>query len=88
MTKFLCCGAVKTAAYIQTANITPKIYFGCKPILERKAKILYFQGFSAFNGCKPILTITEEGRRRKSFIQGLNIYAGHGHKRCQVLTLA
>lgn len=28
-------------------------------------KILYFQGFSAFNGCKPILTITEERTTRK-----------------------
>ena len=65
-----------------------KFYFGCKPILERKVKILYLQGFRAFNGCKPILTITEERRTRELRIQGLNNYTGIAEKRTQAVMLA
>lgn len=62
-----------------------KFYFGCKPILERKVKILYLQGFRAFNGCKPILTITEERRTRELRIQGLNNYTGIAERKPQPL---
>lgn len=51
-------------------------------------KILYLQGFRAFNGCKPILTITEERRTRESRIQGLNNYTGIAEKRTQAVMLA
>lgn len=48
-------------------------------------KILYLQGFRAFNGCKPILTITEERRTRESRIQGLNNYTGIAERKPQPL---
>lgn len=48
-------------------------------------KILYLQGFRAFNGCKPILTITEERRTRELRIQGLNNYTGIAERKPQPL---
>ena len=81
MTKYLYCESVKPTACIHAADTPSKIYFGCKPILEQKVKILCFQGFSAFNGCKPILTITEEREGRRETYTGVEYLCGQSYKK-------